>query len=137
MFTITSERSGTLTTVTATCTDEALRPAMLDAFRCTSRFTTRDGLTQSVTCKAAEAARIVAALNAIEPIATPVAAEAAVTGRGWSHRVMIQEWNTHRSPATMVVDGQILTLTGHGRSFIAGEAEGHLWGDAVCYAYYA
>ena len=61
----------------------------------------------------------------------------------WVERRIVQatddaQRNVRRFSTTIASDdGRTLTLTGFGQAFRGREIDGPLWGDAVCYAYYA
>ena len=128
--------------VTITCIDAADRATMIAAL-VKSGWASADCQFPSLVLdptspKAKKLDGIVANITAAG--ATAPAAKPQAT---WVERRIVQasddaQRNILRFNNTIAADdGRTLTLTGFGQAFRGREIDGPLWGDAVCYAYYA
>lgn len=149
MFEITTARSGSLTEITVTASEDVI-DRVCEAMSISS-FTRRSGeLTQRVRANRREADLIQRRLSALAsalreaPPAAPVdnvvpMPVAAPAQRRWVRRVMHLETSPVRPTQLISHGGATLRFTGWGQSFICTDelAEPEFHGQAVRYAYYA
>ena len=136
--------------VTITCIDAADRAAMIAAL-VKSGWASADCQFPSLVLdptspKAKKLDRIVANITAAGATVPAIKLQATgclPQGAAWVERRIVQasddaQRNILRFNNTIAADdGRTLTLTGFGRAFPGREIDGPLWGDAVCFAYYA
>ena len=130
------DRRGALTWLTVTAPDETTADRIEALFVDTARIASRDGLTVSTKFNRRE---LHTARLGLETIGQELTASAKPAARGETTPVKIRVLIESRSHAEREAAAHPPTgyvLDGFGQGFVGREADGHLWGELVRYAYY-